>query len=234
MKKIKFNRFNIIVICVTFVLLLFLVSSFFHTYSDYVTRDASKIEGDTVYINDLANDYYYYLGMNYVGDVNSNTTNYSESDLKMVTINYYGYPSSDPTQTGYVSLTEQQNKFVYYKYYPAVNNQLTIELIDNPFSLRPVGKGFGGWTSDVGTITQDSTTKTYTLTVPSSTTTINLYANWQNAKVVYLKGANGDDNFDGSSEYDAVASWERAFELLRTNNQTTNRELNIIVLCGFI
>ena len=56
MKKFKLNRFHIIAICVTFVLLLFFVSTFFHTYSEYVTRDASKIEGDTVYVNDLAND----------------------------------------------------------------------------------------------------------------------------------------------------------------------------------
>ena len=111
MKKIKFNRFNIIIICVTFSLLLFFVIAYFNTYSDYVTRDASRISGDTVYINDLASDYYYYLGMNYVGDINSNTVNYQESDLKMVTINYYGYPSSDSSLTGYVSLDEQQNKF---------------------------------------------------------------------------------------------------------------------------
>ncbi len=235
MKKIKFkfNRFNITIICVAFVLLLFFVSTFFHTFSDYVTRDASKIEGDTVYVNDLASDYYYYLGMNYVGDLNSNTVNYSESDLKMVTINYFAYPSSDPNLTGYVSLTEQQNKFVYYKYYPVKNNQLTIELIDNPFILRPEGKGFGGWTSTDGTITKDSKTNTYTLTVSSSTTTVNVYANWVNAKVVFLKGENGDDNFDGSSDYYAVASWNRAFELLRNNTSNANdREVNIIVLTG--
>ena len=233
MKKIKLNRFQIIIICVTFVVLLFLVSTVLRTFSDYVTRDASKIEGDTVYINDLASDYYYLLGQNYVGDINSNTTNYTESNIKMVTVNYFGYPSSDPTLTGYVSLTEQQNKFVYYKYYPVVNNQITIELIDNPFILRPVGKGFAGWTSSTGTVTQDSQTKTYTLTVSSSTTSVNLYANWQDAKVIFLKGEEGDDNFDGSSDYNAVASWGRAFELLRTNNShTSDRELNIIVLSG--
>ena len=233
MKKIKFNRFNITIICVAFVLLLFFVSTFFHTYSDYVTRDASKIEGDTVYINDLANDYYYYLGMNYVGDINSNSVNYQESDLKMVTVNYYAYPSSDASLTGYVSSTERQNKFVYYKYFPIKNNQITIELIDNPFTLRPTGKGFAGWTSTDGTITKNNNTNTYTLTTSSSTSTVNVYANWQNARVVFLKGESGDDNFDGSSDYNAVASWGRAFELLRNNNSNaTDRELNIIVLTG--
>ena len=235
MKKIKFkfNRFNIIVICVTCVLLLFFVSTFFNTYSDYVTRDPSKIDGDTVYINDLASDYYYLLGMNYVGDINSNTVNYSESNIKMVTVNYYAYPSGNTSETGYVSLTERQNKFVYYKYYPVNNNQITIELIDNPFTLRPVGKGFGGWTSSNGTVTKNNNTNTYTLTVSSSTTTVDVYANWVNANVVYLKGEAGDDNFDGSSDYLAVASWSRAFELLRTNSSnTSDREVNIIVLTG--
>ena len=233
MKKIKFNRFSIITICVAFSLLLFFVMSYFNTYSDYVTRDPSKIEGDTVYINDLANDYYYYLGMNYVGDINSNTVNYQESDLKMVTITYYAYPSNDASLTGYVSLSEQQNKFVYYKYYPIKNNQISIELIDNPFTLRPVGKGFGGWQSTDGTVTKDNNTNTYTLTCNSSVSNINVYANWVDANVVFLKGEEGDDNFDGTSDYYAVASWGRAFELLRTNStNTSDRELNIIVLTG--
>ncbi len=233
MKKLKFNRFNMIVFCTAFILLLFFVSAFFHSYSDYVKKDPSKVQGDTVYINDLANDYYYYLGMNYVGDTKSNTVNYQESDLKMVTINYYAYPNGNSSQTGYVSLTERQNKFVYYKYFPVVNNQITIELIDNPFSLRPTGMGFGGWQSSDGTVTKDTKTNTYTITISGTKDTVNLYANWLTANVVYLKGEDGDDNFDGSSDYDAVASWGRAFQLLRNNAINVNdRELNIIVLTG--
>ena len=54
MKKIKLNRFQIIFICVICVVLVFFISTLFHTYSEYATRDASKIEGDTVYINDPA------------------------------------------------------------------------------------------------------------------------------------------------------------------------------------
>lgn len=232
-KKIKFNRFSIIAIGLSFTLLLFFVVSYFNTFSDYITKGESKIEGDTVYINDLANDYYYYLGMNYVGDLNSNTVNYQESDLKAVTITYYGYPSDNPSLTGYVSLTEKQNKFVYYKYYPVKNNKLTIELIDNPFILRPVGKGFGGWESSNGTITKDNKTNTYTLTVNSNVTDIKVYAKWLDANVVFLKGEEGDDNFDGTSDYLAVASWGKAFELLRARaTDEDDRELNIIVLTG--
>lgn len=233
MKKFKFNRFNVIIFCASLILLVSFLLVYLNTFSDYVHKDKSKIEGDTVYVNDLASDYYYYLGMNYVGDLNSNTVNYKESDLKMVTINYYAYPSNNTSLTGYVSLTEKQNKFVYYKYFPVKNNQIQIELIDNPFVLRPEGYGFGGWQSSDGTVSKDNNTNTYTLTVSSDKDTVNVYTNWQQAKVVFLKGEDGDDNFDGSSDYYAVASWGRAFQLLRNNNSNiNNRELNIIVLTG--
>ena len=107
MKKFRFNRFNMIIFCASLVLLISFLLVYLNTFSDYVKKDPSKIEGDTVYVNDLASDYYYYLGMNYVGDLNSNSVNYQESDLKMVTINYYAYPSDNTSLTGYVSLTEK-------------------------------------------------------------------------------------------------------------------------------
>ena len=237
MKKFKFNRFNIIIISTVFVVLLFFVISYFRTFSDIVDRDRSKIEGDTVYVNDLASDYYYWLGMNYVGDINSNSVNYTESNLKMVTINYYGYPSNNNSLTGYVSLDsdERQNKFVYYKYFPIKNNQISFELIENPFSDRPIKKGFNGWTSTDGTITTDSLTKVQSITVSSSVDTINIYADWVDANVVYLRGTSGDDTFDGTRPDRAVGSWSRAFELLRNRaSNSTNRDLNIIVLTGDI
>ena len=237
MKKIKFNRFNIIIFSVAFVLLLLFVFAFFNSYSDYVTKPKSKIEGDTVYINDLASDYYYYLGMNYVGDLNSNQTNYQESDLKMVTINYFGYNLSNPDDIGYVSLNqnERQNKFVYYKYFPVKNGQITFDLIDNPFIDRPRKKGFAGWSSSDGTISTDANTKVQRITINSSTDTVNVYANWQKANVIYLKGENGDDNFNGLTPDNAVSSFGRAFQLLEnnaTNNTRDSRDLNIIVLIG--
>ena len=233
MKKIKLNRFSIITICVSLTLLLLFVVSNLRTYSDYVTRPASKIDGDTVYINDLASDYYYYLGMNYVGDIDSTSRNYQPSDLKMVTINYYGYPSNNPDQTGYVSLTERQNKYVYYKYYPISGGQITIDLIDNPFMDRPKNKGFNGWTSSQGTITTDSYTKVQRMTISSSVDTINVYASWADANIIYLKGSTGDDNLDGTRPDKAVGSWSKAFQLLESHtSDSNNRELNIIVLAG--
>lgn len=235
MKKFKLNRFNIILISATFIVLLFLVISHFRTYSDIVDKGASKVEGDTVYVNDQASDYYYWMGMNYVGDINSNSVSYTESTLKKVTVNYYGYPSNNVNETGYVSLTERQNKFVYYKYYPIRNNQITFELIDNPFSDRPSNKGFNGWTSSNGTITTNSNTNVQSITVSSSVDTIDIYASWADATVIYLKGTDGDDTFDGSRPDRAVATWSKAFQLMNSRSSSrNNRELNIIVLTGNI
>ena len=237
MKKFKFNRFNIIIFCASFVLLIFFIVSFFHSYSDYVKKDDSKREGDTIYINDLADDYYYYLGMNYVGDINSSSVSYNDTNLKMVTINYYGYNLNSPLDIGYVSndANERQKKFVYYKYFPIKNGQITFDLIDNPFLDRPRKMGFAGWSSDVGTITQDNNTKVQSITISSTVDTVNIYANWKKANVIYLDGVNGDDNFNGLREDSPVGSWGRAFQLLENNvtNDTRNsRDLNIIVLIG--
>ena len=237
LKKIKFNRFNMILLIISLLLLLFFLFAYFTSFGDYVVKEASRRDGDTIYVNDLASDYYYYLGMNYVKDLDSTTVNYQESDLKMVTINYYGYARDDQNLVGYVSLAqnERQTKFVYYKYFPIKNGQVTFDLIDNPFNDRPRNQGFGGWVSDVGTITTDSNTNVQSITIPSTVDTVNLYANWQRANVIYLNGEDGDDTFSGLRPDSAVGSWSKAFQLLEQNATTlNNRELNIIVLTGDI
>ena len=235
--KYLFNRLIVVFFVIT--ILLFLSINLFKTFSEDVTDTRSHIDGDTVYVNDLESDYYYYLGMNYVDDINSNSVTYSDSNLASVTVVYHGYGSDvnscTPAVCGYVSLTERQNKFTYYKYYPVVNNEISIDLIDNPFSDRPDNKAFGGWTSTDGIITKDNKTNVQTIKVTKSgnNQTVNIYANWINAHVVYLKGTLGDDNFDGSTPDDAVGSWGRAFSLLQNNSTDINdRERNIIVLIG--
>ena len=244
MKKIFENKYlfnRLIVIFFVITILLFLSVNLFKTFSEDVTDTSSHIDGDTVYINDLESDYNHYLGMNYIDDINSNNVSYSDSNLVSVTVVYHGYASDVTSCTastcGYVSLTERQNKFVYYKYYPVVNNEITIELIDNPFSDRPNDKAFGGWVSNDGTISKNTRTNVQTIKVTKSgnNQTVNIYADWINAHVIYLKGTLGDDNFDGSTPDDAVGSWGRAFTLLRNNStNTSDRERNIIVLIGDI
>lgn len=124
---------------------------------------ASIIEGDTVIVNDLLDDWNYYMGLNYteitnkdvlpgINDANNKAESsgkYSQSTLVAVQINYDGTDINEDI-TGYVSYlsTEQQNKFTYYKYVPIVDGQVKIELIDNPFTQRPTNKGFNGWVCD--------------------------------------------------------------------------------------
>ena len=141
--------------------------------SDVFTPVSSKVDtaNNIVYINDLESDYNYLKGLNYAEVRNSNlpdgvSTGYYDDDyLVAVQITYDGADINDDRLVGAVSPVnnENTNKFIYYKYYPlqrnsngtlATNangdNYIRIELIDNPFSKRPVVTNqeyaFNGWT----------------------------------------------------------------------------------------
>lgn len=191
-------------------------------------------------IDDSESDRYYWMGQNYTDDISgTNQNKYTTSNLSDITINYYGYANNeiDPEMIGYVSLTERNNVITYKKTCPIVNGNISIELIDNPFIDRPTGYGFGGWTSTDGTITTDSNTNVQTITITGSTSvTLNIYANWTKATVVYVNPETGNDNVnDGLTPETAKGSWGGAFEYLYNNSSNiTDRENNIIVLTGNI
>lgn len=173
------------------------------------------ISGDTVFVDDLSADWNYYMGLNYTEITDKNTlpgmnaTNtaalssnkYNQNTLVAVQINYDGTDINDDI-TGYVSYTEQQKKYVYRKYVPIVDGKIKIELIDNPFTQRPTGKGFNGWVCDdtassselCSTLTfsydDDKYIRYVTLPAPTSVddngfkkVTINLKASWIDAKI---------------------------------------------------
>lgn len=107
---------------------------------------------ESVYINDLESDWNYYCGLNYVNSDDGtlpsgeNQNIYNESNLAKVIISYSGTEVlNNVIRTGTVSIDEQQSEYVYRKYYPVINGKVKIELIDNPFTNRPVGKGFNNW-----------------------------------------------------------------------------------------
>lgn len=126
----------------------------YETDPDYIT---SRVFENKVYINELESDYNYYMGLNYTTNdgqiptkINKNI--YSDNNLVQVKITY----SSDDLSgnVGYVSLTERQDTYIYFKtYYINDNNTkedltddyIDIELIDNPFTDRPTNLGFNGW-----------------------------------------------------------------------------------------
>lgn len=204
-------------------------------------RGAASInEADSILeINDYDSDYYYYMGKNYTNNISGTNTNTYTNNLAQVTINYYGYAAGETNglMKGRISLTEREDIVRHIKCVPVENGNISIELMDNPFMDKPTGYGFGGWISGTGTITTNSNTKAQILTVEASgSVTINVYANWTTAKVVYLNQEIGNDNLnDGLTESSPFGSWEAACKYLYNNsNNRTDRENNIIVLTGNI
>ena len=158
---------------------------------------------DTVYINDLDSDYYYYTGQNYTNSTDgklptlNNKNLYNDNNLVKVIITYDG-EDYNTKKTGYVSLTENQSKLVYYKYYPVENGYINIELIDNPFNNHPDDTVFNGWITDYqnAKISYDDTYYTRTLTVPVTYTggipndiEITMHASWIKGAVSYVNGS---------------------------------------------
>ena len=143
-----------------FVLLFFVsMSSIVRFYaadlSSHSSYGVSRIEGDTVIVNDLDADWYYYEGLNFT-EITSRTVLpgekrdvYNEDTLAMVQINYIGTDPNGNGWTGYVSKTERQSNFTYYKYYPIdENGYIEIELIDNPYTDRPKHPDYSTGTSE--------------------------------------------------------------------------------------
>ena len=206
---------------------------------------APNLPDSTLTINDYTSDYYYYLGKNYTDNPGTVGTTYSDSSLARVTINYHGFAQgeSDPEKKGRISLTETQDIVQNIRCVPKGNN-VVIELMENPFMDKPTGYGFGGWTASTGTVSQDSKTLTYKLTLNvSGETTVDLYANWSAARVVYVNPSIGCDNlinrgYDGSTPEKPLGSWgaacSRLYSLAANATNRADRENNIIVVTGDI
>ena len=140
--------------------------------SSVFTPTASTVDtaNNKIVINDLEADFNYYQGLNFTEprttDLPSGTSTgyYNKENLVAVQLTYDGADINDDRLVGAVSPinNENTNKYVYYKYYPLERNTngtlatdsqgrnyIKIELIDNPFSKRPVVTnqeyGFNGW-----------------------------------------------------------------------------------------
>ena len=201
---------------------------------------ARNLPDSTLSIDDSESDYYYYMGQNYTDNISgTNTNTYLDSNLVTVTLVYHGFAQgeSDNEKKGRISLDsgEEQDIVQNIRKVPVKNGKVTLELMENPFMDKPTGYGFGGWTASTGTVTKDSKTLTYSLSVnTSSDITVNLYAKWETATVVYVNPSTGSDNYnDGLSESSPFGSWQKAFEYINSHNKN-DREKNIIVLTGNI
>jgi hypothetical protein len=180
-----------------------------NTYYGDLDIEDQGLSNNTLYIDDLDADLNYYKSLNYTEVINgstlpgvSSTNYYNENTLVAVQITYDAADYSDSSIVGHVSPTENANKYVYYKYYPLerdhYGNLLTdsnnhhyikVELIDNPFSARPTGKGFNGWGTkqDNVKIIYDSETYTRYAIVPiteSGAVLLNFNAIWAPANIL--------------------------------------------------
>ena len=199
---------------------------------------ARNLPDSTLEINDYDSDYYYYLGQNYTETTSGTVINkYSASNLVRVTLFYHGFAQgeTDNEKKGRISLDsgEEQDIVKNIKCVPVQNGNITLELMENPFMDKPTGYGFGGWNTSAGSVNRDSQTLTYNLSVETtSDITINLYAKWEQATVVYVNSDDGNDNlYDGLTEDTPFGSWGKAFEYINSHN-TNEREKNIIVVTG--
>ena len=201
---------------------------------------ARNLPDSTLEIDDYESDYYYYMGQNYTDNAaGTNSNTYSDSNLVKVTLNYYGFAQgeTDNEKKGRISLDsgEEQDIVKNIRCVPVKNGTVSIELMENPFMDKPTGYGFGGWTASTGNVSKNSNTLTYTLSIStSSDVTVNLYAKWESASVVYVNGETGSDNLgDGLTEETAFGSWGSAFQYLSSSSHNKgDREKNIIVVTG--
>ena len=195
---------------------------------------------NTLEIDDYDSDYYYYTGQNYTSTIaGTNSNTYTDSNLVKVTIFYHGFAQGETNneKKGWISLETSEGYDIVknIRCAPVKSGSVTLELMENPFMDKPTGYGFGGWNTSAGTVTKNSNTLSYTLTVSTaSDITVNLYAKWESASVVYVNGETGSDNMgDGLSADQAFGSWESAFKYLSNSaNNKGDRERNIIVVTG--
>ena len=188
-----------------------------------IDEHPSGLDGNILHVNNLVDDYNYYIGKNFVDSNNGvlpsgmNQELYNDTNLVRVKLTYSGVQSlNGTTYTGRISATETQNTVIYYDYAPVVNGKVKIELIDNPFTNRPTDRGFNNWVVDGtdGTISQNLELHKRELEVPVTYTDgipndidIALHASWVEAQA-YVK------NTSTATSNSTVGSWAYIFNRL--------------------
>ena len=256
MKKVKEKitslslRARVCVLSSFFCVLLLILGtiSYFNTFSEMAiafTNDpnyvSSKVEGSTVYVNDLVADINFYTGQNYIYSANgtlpttANKNIYTENNLVQVKMTYHGLDINNRYH-GYVSPSESQDTYIYFKAYPVDDNNtnyttaddyVEIELIDNPFTKRPHLMGFNGWITpyEDAVITLDMSYYKRYVKIPVTYSNnkpekieIDFYATW-------IEASTSSITTDGSGWF-ATNPWTAAISDLETAglHQLTVRE----------
>ena len=243
MKKVKLRKITIkkrsFFIASLFFFIL-VITTFFKSYGEFVTnvqRNNSGIVDNVVYVNDAESDWYYYMAQNYTYSSNGslptteNKNIYNANNLAEINITYLGYDYVNANLVGYVSTTERQDTFVYYKVMPINNNgtanntnddYVLVELIDNPYGVRPTNMGFNGWTTSYRgvSIYLDTTRFVRYARVPVTYTNgkpnpidITFYAKWVEATI-----ASVNDNYEIYSGWfsNTDYTWGNIFDELKS------------------
>ena len=223
-KKISTRKkLRILSIFLIFGILSFCVTAYLRTYSEYVSNpnNLHGVNGDYVYVNDADADWYFYMGRNWTSNSGqlptyTNKNLYNENNLVETTVTYSGTDILY-SQTGYVSKTETQSKYVYYRFFPVNNNgtanddsddYIEIELIDTPFTQRPTNLAFNGWVTNYqgATITYD---KDYYIRYAKVPVT------YQNNKPKHLD-ITFTANWIPATASEMTTSWSTAFNALKS------------------
>ena len=153
-KKIKTKR--VVFTVLSFLLFVFGISTYFKTYSEFVTsvqRQKSGVVDNIVYVNDAEADYYTYMAENYTYSANDTIPTtvskniYTRDDFAELTITYSG-KDLVTNEIGYVSTSEEQDTFIYYKVLPINDNgtasttfNVVRENTDNGVEITPPETG---------------------------------------------------------------------------------------------
>lgn len=173
-----------------------------------------------------------------VYDLNS-VSNFSVTANEKVLVGYVSNQEDNPSTTKNES--ERQVLFSYIKCMPIDSGYVSFEVIDNPYMDRPAGYGFDGWVSHDNTLTFSFNNNTKIQSIKAKVgennqVTIDVYANWIEANIVFLNTKTGATNNDGKTLNTPTNTAQRAATILRNNFKTatkaSDRELNIIVYTG--
>ena len=207
------------------------------TYSNgHLSIEGDALQAQGWVYNSTNNTYTYTFKIHYFTDnrISSLPDNFNFSAINNNEV--VGYISGDSD--------ERQILMRYIKCVPITGNgNISIELIDNPYMDRPIGKGFDGWTSHESySFSLNSITKVQTLSTTVNMATkeieINLYPDWKDANIVFVSKAQGssDNNNTGRSPSSPFNTFSKAKSVLENSSNyltaanASSRELNIIVV----
>ncbi len=194
-----------------------------------------KVSFDIVYLRDENGDI--------LLDEETNEKLLDERATYNANISNLSFYAFEKDVVGYVSAdaNERQYLFTYIKCIPIQNGNISFDLIDNPYMDRPEGCGFDGWTTHESgyNISFEELNATQTLTTSMNggkEITINLYANWQEANVVFVSssGFSSTTGSHGLTIDNPVNSFANARTVISNHHKdaknASDRELNIVVL----